>query len=165
MSFESGLEQKGKNRKKLLALEKEGIYVFHGSPDTIEKLEPRQAFGKNKKTGKMEKDGAPAVFATPFADMAIFRALTNFSDLKEESSSSFGTNEQGEMNFSATKNLLDHAKGKVGRVYVLSKEKFGEPEGMQSRSSEVVEPVQVVEVTVDDLPPGIKIIKSKIIKT
>ncbi len=160
MKFETGqFEQKGENRKKLLALEKQGLYVFHGSPDVIEKLEPRQAFGKNKNTGEMEKDGAPAVFATPFADMAIFRALTNFADMRGESSSSFGTDEKGEPQFFATNNLLDHARGKVGRVYVFPKEKFGEPEGMQSRSSETVEPLQVIEVTVDDLPEGVKVIE------
>jgi len=126
MSFETvKFEQKGENRKKLLAL---------------------------------EKDGGPAVFATPFADMAIFRALTNFADMKGESTSSFGTDEQGKPQFFATKNLLDHARGKVGRVYVFPKEKFGEQEGMQSRSYETVEPLQVVEVTVDDLPEGVEVI-------
>ena len=41
MNFEENhkFEHPGKNREKLLALEKEGRYVFHGSPEQIEILE------------------------------------------------------------------------------------------------------------------------------
>ena len=152
MNFETKqFEKSGEARKKLLAMEKEGLYVFHGSSEDIEELEPRQAFDRNKDTGKMEEDGEPAVFATPYADIAIFRALTNFKDMKGSSSSSFGLNEDGALHFSATENLLEHAKGKVGKVYVLPKDSFDEPEGMQVKSSDSMTPVEVVEVGVDDL--------------
>lgn len=149
------IEQVGKNREKLLTLEKEGKYVFHGSPDTIETLEPRQAYNQNKETGEMEKDGEPAVFATPYADVAIFRALINASGVSGESTSSFGINGE-RLHFSATKNLLDSAKSKIGKVYVLDKQKFQNFEGMQCRSSESNSPIEVIEVSVDDLPQNIE---------
>lgn len=140
-----------KNRERLLALEKEGKYVFHGSPDIFEKLEPRQAYNYNKKTDKMEKDGKPAVFASPYADIAIFRSLINAKDVSGDSTSSFGIS-KGKLHFSATKNLSDAAKNKIGRVYVLDKQKFRDFEGMQCRSLEVNHPIEVIEVSINDLP-------------
>ncbi len=107
MDFEKPpkFEQVGNSREKLLSLEKEGKYVFHGSPDIIKTLEPRQAYNQNKETGVMEKDGEPAVFATPYADVAIFRALINAKGISGESTSSFGINGE-QLHFSATKNQI-----------------------------------------------------------
>lgn len=158
MNFEksSKIEQIGKNRERLLSLEKEGKYVFHGSLEVIQTLEPRQAYNRNKKTGKMEKDGESAVFATPYADVAIFRALINSRGVSGESESRFGIN-GGQLHFSATKNLLDGAKNKIGRVYVLDKQKFKDFEGMQCRSTEINSPIEVIEVSFDDLPENIEI--------
>jgi arylsulfatase A-like enzyme len=153
------IKQGGKNREKLLSLEKKGEYVFHGSPDDIAVLEPRQAYNKNKKTGNMEKDGEPAVFATPYADIAIFRALINAREVKGESASKFGINDN-KLHFSATKNLLEAAKRKIGKVYILDKQKFQNFEEMQCRSTRTNKPIEVVEVTADDLPNDIEILKN-----
>lgn len=157
MDFEKPpkFEQVGNSREKLLSLEKEGKYVFHGSPDIIKTLEPRQAYNQNKETGVMEKDGEPAVFATPYADVAIFRALINAKGISGESTSSFGINGE-QLHFSATKNLLEGAKSKIGRVYVLDKQKFQDFEGMQCRSTEVNNPIKIIEVSADDLPQNIE---------
>lgn len=151
-------EQIGKNRERLLSLEKEGKYVFHGSPETIQSLEPRQAYNRNEKTGEMEKDGEPAVFATPYADVAIFRALINTKDVSGESTSQFGINEE-QLHFSTSRKLLDEAINKIGKVFVLDKQKFGNFEGMQCKSGETVIPIEVIEVTVNDLPKDIKILE------
>lgn len=160
MDFEKPpiIEREGKNRERLLSLEKEGKYVFHGSPDAITILEPRQAFNRSEKTGNMEKDGEPAVFATPYADVAIFRALINAKGVSGESTSQFGIDDD-ELHFSATKNLLEAARGKIGKVYVLDKQKFQDFDGMQCRSSETNEPIEVIEVTIDDLPQNIETIE------
>ncbi len=160
MNFERSRETKkfGEGRRKLLTLEKEGKYVFHGSSDIIQVLEPQQAYNINQETGEEEKDGNPAVFATPNADVAIFRALINSRDVFEDSESKFGMDDQG-LHFSATKNLLDSAKGKIAKVYVLDKSKFTSFEGSQCRSEESITPVQVVEVMFEDLPDNIKIIE------
>lgn len=160
MDFEKPptIEREGKSREKLLSLEKEGKYVFHGSPDNIAILEPLQAYNRSKKTGNMEKDGEPAVFATPYADVAIFRALINAKGVKGESTSRFGI-DGDKLHFSATKNILEEAKTKVGKVYVLDKQKFQDFEGMQYRSSETNEPIEEIEVTIDDLPQNIETIE------
>jgi len=149
---------KQKSRERLLSLEKEGKYVFHGSPDTITILEPRQAYNRSKETGNMEKDGKPAVFATPYADVAIFRALINANKVSGESTSQFGI-DGDKLHFSATKNLLKAARGKIGKVYVLDKQNFQDFEGMQCRSLETNKPIEVIEVTIDDLPQNIETIE------
>ncbi|MFH1098567.1 MAG: hypothetical protein V1723_01400 [Candidatus Uhrbacteria bacterium] len=151
-------KEPGRNREKLLALEGEGTFVFHGSPDAVNALQPRQAYNYNKETGQMEKDGAPAVFATPHADVAIFRALINTKGVTGESESSFGIKE-GRLHFSATRNLLDQTSGKTGKIYVLDKRKFKDLEGMQCRSEEPIAPIEVIEVTTEDLPKDIKLIE------
>jgi len=159
MNFEKTptIECEGKNREILLSLEKEGKYVFHGSPEFIDVLNPRQAYNLSKETGKMEKDGEPAVFATPYADVAIFRALTDTRGVKGESTSRFGI-DGDQLHFSATKNILEAAKKKIGKVYVLDKQRFQDFEGMQCRSFEINEPIRVVEVIFSDLPQNIETI-------
>ncbi|MFZ2975200.1 MAG: hypothetical protein WA055_01045 [Candidatus Moraniibacteriota bacterium] len=159
MAFEKRqqFERPDKNREKLLALEKEGTYVFHGSPNIIEILEPRQAAGHNEETDEWEEDGTPAVFASPYADCAIFRALIYGEDLDNE----MGINGD-QLHFIADKELIARAKGKVGKVYVLDKSKF-EPNsfrGMDCRSEEKIVPLDVVEVTIKDLPENIEIINN-----
>ena len=153
----SKIKQIGKNREKLLKLEKRGKFVFHGSLDTIDILEPQQAYNNNEKTGQMEKDGDPAVFATIYADVAIFRALINSKDVVGESTSEFGTNGE-QLYLSATKNLLDQTEKKIGKVYVLDKQKFKDFKGMQCQSEESIVPIKVIKVTVEDLPDNIKVI-------
>ncbi len=165
MDFEklSKIKQIGKNREKLLALEKEGKFVFHGSSDVIEILEPRQAYNRNKETKQMEKDGVPAVFATPYADVAIFRALINAKNVVGKSMSRFGMDGE-QLHFLATKNLLDQANKRTGKVYVLDKQKFKHFKGMQCRSEESIIPIEVVEVSADDLPQNIEIIEQGVLK-
>lgn len=72
------VSKKGPNKIKteqgkeiLTALEKEGRYVFHGSTELLEKLEPRQAKIWDKDKKEMIKHGEPSVVATPFAEIAI----------------------------------------------------------------------------------------------
>lgn len=158
MNFEkpSKIEQTSGNKERLLALEKQEKFVFHGSPYAIDDLEPRQGYNYNEKTGQKEKDGNPAVFSTPFIDVAIFRALINTEGVTGKSMSKFGI--EGErLHFSATKNLVDQAKKKIGKIYVLDKLKFKDFEGTECRSEEKVIPIEVFEVTAEDLPENIKI--------
>lgn len=139
-------------RERLLKLEKEGRYVFHGSTALIERLEPRQGYNSN------EKDGLPAVFATPFADVAIYRSLINGNNLKEPSTNEFGLTEKG-IYFKTSQNLIDFAKDLTAKVYVLDKEKFKDFKGSQCRSEEPIIPIEVIEVTAKDLPSNIEIIE------
>lgn len=141
----------GEGRKKLLALQKKGDVVFHGSPARITQLEPRQAHNSG------EEDGEPAIFATQYADAAIFRALINGNEMNEDHDSGFGM-EGDDLYLSATQNLLDNAAEKRAFVYVLKRSQFGDFEGTQCRSTEHLKPLDVVEVTAEDLPEYINVI-------
>jgi hypothetical protein len=139
-------------RERLLKLEKEGLYVFHGTTAQVDCLEPQQAYNDN------EKDGKPAVFATPFADVAIYRSLINGDNLNEPSENQFGTTDDG-IYFKASQNLLENAKNIIGKVYVLDKEKFKDFKGTECRLEESISPIEVIEVTANDLPANIEIIE------
>lgn len=150
-------EKMGKGREKLLALEKEGKYVFHGSPVEIKELEPRQAQDYDREADISQDDGTPAVFASPYADAAIFRALINEKNVQGDSESGWSLAEDG-LHFRATQNLIESVRGLTGKVYVLDKSQFGPDEGMQVWSHGTVRPVDVIEVAVDDLPDNIRIV-------
>ena len=148
------IEYMGKNREKLLNFEKSGKYVFHGSPfKDLKNIEPRQAYKGDK------KDGNPAVFATPYADVAIFRALINQAHAKEISSfkSGFKLDKNNTLHFSTTKNILDNIKTKTGYVYVLDKENFQKINNMESKSLDAIKPIEIIEVKVQDLPKDIEL--------
>lgn len=147
-----------RSRDRLLALEKTKKYVFHGSPDDLKILDPRQAYNYNEETKLQEVDGEPAVFATPSADVAIFRALTNFSDNIGDSNSKFGVKGKS-LFFEVTPNILELAKKKIGKVYVLDKANFSKFKGMQCRNLNSVVPIEVIEVRSEDLPKNIKLIE------
>lgn len=135
-------------KKRLLALEKEGKYVFHGSAHFIDVLEPRQAHNNG------EKDGQTAVFATPYADVAIFRSLTGGL------TSRFGIGED-KLQYSVDGKLYKDADKKIGRVYVLDREKFKDFKGTECRSYEDVFPLEVIEVGIGDLSDDVKIMSTE----
>ncbi|GEM_PF-1067652 len=149
-------ELKEKNptpREKLLALEKEGIFVFHGSPvGGIEALEPRQAvIGRNQK-----KHGEPCVAATGFAEIAIFRAIINYENFPEGCASTFGL-KHGLPYFETTEAIRENLTGKTGYVYVFNKsdfEQFGKS-NFESRCNKKIKPIEIIEVTSNDLPKNI----------
>lgn len=154
------------SREKLSALEETKNYVFHGSPDgSIEQLEPRQSthVPDTSKPHELQLDGDPAVSATPYADFAVYRALVNNKNIPIEHASSFGRMGDGSKRFGiSSEEALAHVEGKKGYVYVFDRENFKpwDREGrkvndskMEWRSNQAVKPVEVVEVTHEDLPP------------
>ena len=66
MKFEQQLkiEKEKRNREYLLELQKSGKYVFHGSPEDIDILEPRQAYDQNKETGEIETNMTQAEYSS-----------------------------------------------------------------------------------------------------
>lgn len=152
------------SKERLFELEQTGNHLFHGSPDgDIETLEPRQGNhvpDLNKPTETIP-DGMPAVSATPYADMATFKAIINKKNVPISHTSGFGTSPSGEKQFRvSSEEVLEHAKDKKGYVYVFDKNEF-EPYSrngganeysMEWRSYNSVRPVDVIEVTSDDLP-------------
>ena len=112
-------------RKKLLALQKKG-FLFHGSPFKIDKLGLRQPVNFNIKKNKYVKHGKPCVAATPFADIAIFRAIinkTNFPSKSKDYAASFGIKSK-KLNLATTKKVLENLSNQCGYVYVFDKKQI-----------------------------------------
>lgn len=144
----------GEGARLLHELEQSGEYVFHGSPTPeIAELETRQAY--DWKDGAPVEDGPPAVVATPYADIAIFRSLVYLD------STSFGVNDD-RLSFQASPKALELARGRTGFVYVMPKSQFAPKHGdvseMDWRSPVNQPAVRIVEVSEADLPPDIEII-------
>ncbi|MFA5986281.1 MAG: hypothetical protein WC819_02950 [Parcubacteria group bacterium] len=162
MGFEkSYTPEKRKGREYLLSLEKAGKYVFHGSPDDIDVLEPRQAYGENEENGDYEKDGESAVFATRFADVAIFRSLINERLGGDGSECGMSIDNDNNIYYRSSRDLLEKVKDHKGKVYVLKSEGFSDFKGLDCRSNEQVVPIEIVEVDCTDLPKNIDIIESR----
>jgi len=149
--------------ERLRTLEETGNYVFHGSPvSNMQALEPRQGTHTPDESKQGEKilDGKPAVSATPFVSFAIFRAIVNNANVPFKHSSRFGFKD-GEREYRVSSvEVLESVRGKKGYVYVFDKDEF-EPYSrdgkvrdglMEWRAYKKVKPVEVVEVTYEDLP-------------
>lgn len=146
-------------RSKILELEKQNKWVFHGSGIVVEKLEPRQAF--SSKIGTRIPDGKPAVFATPNADIAIFMAIFSkeniVTDTPGKHKSGFSANSDGIIEFRVTKDLMDKTHGFKGYVYVLDRKEFKSRSSFEVLSHNSVKPDGVIVVTEQDLPKNIEI--------
>lgn len=150
-------------KNKLIELESEGKYVFHGSgiPD-LEYLEPKQGRHVPDMNKKEEfiLDGEPAVSATPYVDFAIFRALINRVNIDYHFNSGFGFKERKKEFRVSSREVLETIKNKKGFVYVFDRKDFSpysrdgvaKPENMEWRSYTKVKPLQVLEVSFADLP-------------
>jgi len=120
-------------KQALLALEKTGKYVFHGSGVEIKRFDPRQAY--TIIDGKNIPDGTPAVFASSLVDYAIFMSLLNKNNCPNGFRSS--VNVVRDPNGPTRLRLLADEKGmsqlndgSSGFVYVFDKEQFSpRPQG------------------------------------
>jgi len=155
------------SKKELKKLEETGEFVFHGSALKLDVLEPRQPYTYSKTENKMIEDGEPSVAATPYAEIAIFRAIINSDNEPKKHWSNFGASiGHGSVliEFGANKETLEQAVGKHGYVYILNKKDFsprnGHAQEMEWRCDKKVKPVRAIEVTYNDLPE-IKIIERK----
>lgn len=157
-------------QEKLFHLEATNEHVFHGSPDgNIETLEPRQSthIPDLDKPEERILDGEPSVAATPHAELATFRAIINRKNIPIKHTSGFGTTDSKTHFRVSSPEVLEHAKGKKGYVYVFDKKDFKpydreRPENprdgaMEWRAYTSVKPIEVVEVSSDDLPHTDKI--------
>ncbi len=147
--------------KKLHDLEKQGIYVFHGSENLVDEFEPRQAHTVVE--GKKIPDGEPAIFASPFSDYAIFMAIINKKNCSKGyfSGCSF---RNGVLTFRATKHTLDQLSDtSSGYVYIFNKTDFQERNGSEWVSYEKVKPIEKIEVNRTDLKMSIEITEEQII--
>ena len=150
-------------KEALEQLSKTGEFVFHGSLQKLDQLEPRQQTDFNKKTGKSEPDGEPAVCATSNYEVAIFRALISSHIAKlfgvKNCFSEFGLR-GGKPYFKATLESMSLAQrpDSVGYVHVFSKKDFQPYNTLESRAYHEVKPIYIIEVHGTDLPGNIEII-------
>ena len=147
-----------RSKETLMNFEREGIYVFHGSTELIEELEPRQAKIWDKDKKEMIEHGEPSVVATPFAEVAIFRAIISNKIKSDDGKhySAFGSDGQKPF-FETTPKILEQAKDVVGYVYVFKKEDFTKLSPMEWRSYKKLKPMRIFEVHFEDLPENIKV--------
>ena len=152
-------------KQKLLELEKSGNYVFHGSPvGGIKILEPKQGkyVPNTKKREEKINDGKPAVSATPYLEIAIFRAIVNSENIKQKSIlTGFGYSLKKGVNLRvSSEKILDEAyDNSMGYIYIFNKKDFepydrdgeAKPTSMEWRSYTAVKPIEVVKITGEDL--------------
>lgn len=152
-------------KEKLSQLEATDEHLFHGSPNgNIEILEPRQSTHIPDLTNPDESilDGQPAVAATPYAELATFRAIINGKNVPIKHTSGFGITDREKSFRVSSPEVLEHAKDKKGYVYVFDKKDFkpydrDNPDNprdgvMEWRSHTPVRPIDKIEVSSDDLP-------------
>ena len=159
MSTEEPIGNKIEQGKEaLISIEKEGLYVFHGSIELIEELEPRQSKIWDKDKKEMTEHGEPSVVATPFAEIAIFRAVISNKIKADDGKhySAFGSDGEKPY-FETTPSVLKNAKNAVGYVYVFKKEDFTELSPMEWRSNKKLKPVRTFKVHFEDLPENIRV--------
>lgn len=151
-----------KSKDRLLILETEGKFLFHGSPLLSKELHLKQPVNYEKITGKEIQDGNPCVAATPFAKIAIFRALTHQSQFfgQKGCGSSFGLTTEGNIRLVITRKAWKQLKEKTGYVYVLDRKQFSIRSAWDWRSENKVTPLEIVTVTAKDLPKEIRIVSS-----
>lgn len=142
-------------KQELLKLEKQGNFVFHGSPDKLEYLEPRQAY--TWKGAEKIADGLPAVFTSNLAEIAIFMALINKENIKDTFRSGFGFSNNN-LEFRLTKETFDKLNNLKGYVYVFNKEGFKSRNPVEYISYKIEKPIKIIEITEKDLPKNIKMI-------
>ncbi len=138
---------------RLKELEKEGLWVFHGSPIKLDKLTPRQAYTYPDKTAETKiADGEPAVFASPIADIAIFMAVVNGKNAPKGSRSGFGAKGENQFEYRATQETLEQLHDVKGYVFVFDKNKFTPRSQTEVCAYSEVVPDEIIEVTERDLP-------------
>lgn len=145
-------------REKLFELEKNGSVLFHGSGDIIENFEPRQAF--DYVDGKQIPDGPPAVFATPFLDCAIFKALISKKNFPKGSYSAWSAKPEGGFIFKASKETIKGLRNEmIAYVYIFSKNEFQKKSGIDWVSYDIVRPIRAFIVRRSDFILPIEEIK------
>lgn len=154
--MEKNLEKQESGREKLKRLESTGFYVFHGSPEPLSSLEPRQAHNHIKKeNGEYEPvpDGDPAVFASGFSDIAIFMSIFNKKNAPLGSRSGFSSDGEGNLDFRVTEDTLNQINdSSSGFVYVFNKDDFEQRNPSEFVSKKEVRPIKVIKVFKEDLP-------------
>ncbi len=139
-------------REKLLGLEKQGTYLFHGSGEVVETFEPRQAH--TYRDGVHIPDGLPAVFASPILDCAIFRALFSKANFPHGSHSAWSWDQSGAIIFKATKKSIAELRDDMqGHIYVFDRAGFTKKNMTDWMCHDPIASVMAFTVTRADFTP------------
>jgi hypothetical protein len=142
-------------KEEILELEKQGDFVFHGSRDKLDFLEPRQAY--TLKDNQKVKDGEPAVFASIYSDIAIFMALINIENIKATYRSGYGF-ENNKLTFRISKEVKDKLINLKGYLYIFNKSDFQQKDPAEYVSFKIVRPIRILEIDESSLPENINYI-------
>lgn len=149
-------------KKKLLALQKEGKWVFHGTAKAgLKTLRPRQPYNWPTPSSKKVKHGRPCVAAATVADIAIFMAIFHEDTIQLPMSCGFSAttrNGNTTVRYRAnSREVLRRGKKASGIVYIFKKEKFHPFGGAEWRAYKPVRPTGVIKVSGKDLPKRIRV--------
>lgn len=164
--MKESIEHTPSNIERLREMEQTGNYLFHGSPESsIEILEPRQST-HTEASGEIIEDGDPAVSATPYLDLAVFRGIVNEKNIRFPHTSGFGLSRNSKshkflFDISNKQTLVEAYNNKAGFVYVFNKSDFQpysrnnipDDKSMEWRSYKSVKPLEVIKVHSTDLIP------------
>ena len=149
-------------RQKLGALEASGKYVFHGTGEKLDILEPRQAH--NRFDGIRRKDGPPAVFAATAVDYAIFMAVFSKKNcplgLHTSVASWSSSNGVYSINFKASPGTMSQIDdSSSGWLYIFDKKDFHErePAALEYISRKAVKPIERVAVHMKDIAGAVEV--------
>lgn len=142
-------------KEEILELEKQGDFVFHGSPDKLNFLEPIQAY--TWKNDVKTEDGEPAVFASIYSDIAIFMALINIQNIKATFRSGYGF-ENNKLIFRFSKEVKNKLINLKGYLYIFNKSDFQQKNQAEYISSKTVKPIKILQINETFLPKDINYI-------
>ncbi|MFA5934760.1 MAG: hypothetical protein WC827_02660 [Candidatus Paceibacterota bacterium] len=143
------------NKEEILELETQGDFLFHGSSEKLDFLEPRQAY--TLKDNQKVEDGKPAVFASIYSDIAIFMALINKENIKATFKSGYGFS-NNKQEFRLTKEVKDKLTNLKGYLYVFNKSEFQQKNHAEYVSFRIVRPIKILEINESFLPKDINFI-------
>jgi hypothetical protein len=146
------------NLKKLKELEASGKYVFHGSASgNISQLDPRQAvsFGKS--------DGEPCVATSQYLSLAIFMAVIGSKKAGGWGMEGMKPSEPHFMYLDKSAWDKAQAENWHGFVYVCNKALFRQHNEWEWRSTNSVKPIEIIPVSLKDLPDDINILEDEIL--
>lgn len=147
--------------ERLRELERSGRFLFHGSGVAIEKFEPRQAH--TIINGKQVPDGKPAIFASPFADYAVFMAIVNRANCPKGHRSGVAW-ENGLLSFTATRETLQQLdESSSGYVYVFNRSNFEKIRPNEWVSYDPVSAIEVLQVIWEDFKQTVSLIDNDIL--
>jgi hypothetical protein len=143
--------------ERLMELEAEERFLFHGSGLDLRELEPRQAF--TMRDGEYVEDEAPAVWASQFVDYAIFMALINPQNCPKSASSTCGY-DGVVLTFGASQDTLDQlSEESNGYVHVFDRARFILRGGSEWMCTQRIVPVETINVKRSDFNKTIAVIE------